>query len=102
MSASGNFPGMRSETSSTSGDSIHGTPVTDAASIHTSSNSPPRISSEKATTFSGGGPRPLRLVQENPDIKTAETTNKRASWIGWPFGKKEEPTPAFGGEPLRE
>lgn len=102
MSASGNFPGMRSETSSTSGDSIHGTPVTDAASIHTSSNSPPRASSEKATTFSGGGPRPLRLVQENKDIKSAETANKRASWIGWPFGKRDEPTPAFSGEPLRE
>ncbi|KAL8403567.1 hypothetical protein RB594_008723 [Gaeumannomyces avenae] len=107
MSSSGNFPGMRSETSSTSGDSIlggtPGTAGTDVASIYTSSQSPPRASSEKATTFSGGGPRPLRLVQENPDIKSAETANKRASWIGWAFSKKDEPTtPAFTGEPLRE
>jgi hypothetical protein len=81
----GNFPG---ETSSTSGDSGDvSTPP---------SNSPPRA--EKATTFAGNKPRPLRLVQENPDQRKAsdeETKNKRASWMGWAqsaFTKKEEST----------
>jgi hypothetical protein len=79
----GNFPG---ETSSTSGDSGEvSTPP---------SNSPPRP--EKATTFAGNKPRPLRLVQENPDqrkVSDDETRNKRASWMGWAssaFGKKDE------------
>ncbi|KAG0652312.1 hypothetical protein D0Z07_1208 [Hyphodiscus hymeniophilus] len=80
----GNFPG---ETSSTSGDSGEvSTPP---------SNSPPRP--EKATTFAGNKPRPLRLVQENPESGgrkvSDETTNKRASWMGWAssaFGKKDE------------
>lgn len=81
----GNFPG---ETSSTSGDSGEvSTPP---------SNSPPRP--EKATTFAGNKPRPLRLVQENPEsggrkVSDDETRNKRASWMGWAssaFGKKDE------------
>ena len=80
----GNFPG---ETSSMSGDSGEvSTPP---------SNSPPRP--EKATTFAGNKPRPLRLVQENPESGgrkvSDETSNKRASWMGWAssaFGKKEE------------
>jgi hypothetical protein len=78
--SSGNFPGMRSETSSISGDSGEiSTPP---------SQSPPRSHSDKQTTFVGGKPRPLRLVQENPD---AVKENKRASWIsGWSWGKKEE------------
>lgn len=81
----GNFPG---ETSSTSGDSGEVTTPP--------SNSPPRP--EKATTFAGNKPRPLRLVQENPEsggrkVSDDETRNKRASWMGWAssaFGKKEE------------
>ena len=80
-----NFPG---EASSTSGDS---------GEVNTPpSNSPPR--SEKATTFAGNKPRPLRLVQENPEsggrkISDDESKNKRASWMGWAssaFGKKDE------------
>lgn len=76
--SSGNFPGMRSETSSVSGDS---------AGDNTSNSSPPRTLSsghshfEKPSTFAGNKPRPLRLVQENSDLKAAE--NKRASWFGW-------------------
>lgn len=79
----GNFPG---ETSSTSGDSGEVTTPP--------SNSPPRP--EKATTFAGNKPRPLRLVQEHPDqrkVSDDETRNKRASWMGWAssaFGKKDE------------
>lgn len=82
--SSGNFPGMRSETSSLSENSGEiSTPP---------SQSPPRSHSDKQTTFSGGKPRPLRLVQENQD---AVKDNKRASWYtGWSWGKKEE-----GGQP---
>lgn len=80
----GNFPGMRSETSSLSGESGEiSTPP---------SQSPPRSHHEKGTTFSGGNkPRPLRLVQENADSK--QENNKRSSWMGWAsgWGKKEEP-----------
>jgi hypothetical protein len=94
----GNFPGMRSETSSVSGDS---------AGDNTSNSSPPRTLSsghshyEKPSTFAGNKPRPLRLVQEAADQKAAE--NKRASWFGWAAapgawgGKKGE-----DGEPIRE
>lgn len=82
-SSSGNFPGMRSETSSVSGESVGdlSTPP---------SQSPPRSHSDKGTTFAGGKPRPLRLVQENnPDATSKE--NKRSSWIsGWGnWGKKD-------------
>ena len=78
-SSSGNFPGMRSETSSLSENSGElSTPP---------SQSPPRSHSDKQTTFAGGKPRPLRLVQENPDVAK---DNKRTSWIGgWTWGKKE-------------
>ncbi|KAF6839592.1 m serotype [Colletotrichum plurivorum] len=83
----GNFPGMRSETSSMSGDSGELTTPP--------SQSPPRSHHEKQTTFAGGNkPRPLRLVQENSDNKQE---NKRSSWMGWAsgWGKKEEaPAPA--------
>ena len=78
---SGNFPGMRSETSSMSGDS--------GGDIVTPPNqSPPRGHGEKATTFTGNKPRPLRLLQEQEPPKE----NKRASWINWGgwAGKKDE------------
>jgi len=82
---SGNFPGMRSETSSVSGDS--GDVTTPP------SQSPPRHghAHDKATTFAGNKPRPLRLVQENPD--SVKSDNKRASWINWAssaWNKKDE------------
>jgi len=89
----GNFPGMRSESSSISGDSGEvSTPPRD---------SPPRA--EKATTFAGNKPRPLRLVQdqaENRRVGGDEDKSKRASWIGWAFGKKDE-TPGME-EPIQE
>ncbi|CAI4215099.1 unnamed protein product [Parascedosporium putredinis] len=82
--SSGNFPGMRSETSSVSGDS---------GDITTPpSQSPPRHGAgDKATTFGGNKPRPLRLLQEQESAKS-DTANKRASWMGWAagWGKKEE------------
>lgn len=87
--SSGNFPGMRSETSSVSGDS-----AADGTTATSASQSPPRtISSiaEKSTTLAGNKPRPLRLVQENNEKERAE--NKRASWIGWAssaWAKKDE------------
>lgn len=83
-SSTGNFPGMRSETSSISGESADLTTPP--------SQSPPRSVHEKKTTFVGGTPRPLRLVQENADaVKDKE--NKRASWYtGWAgWGKKDDP-----------
>ncbi|PMB67354.1 hypothetical protein BM221_007018 [Beauveria bassiana] len=85
-SSTGNFPGMRSETSSISGESADLTTPP--------SQSPPRSINEKKTTFVGGTPRPLRLVQENADaVKDKE--NKRQSWYtgmtGWGgWAKKEE------------
>ncbi|KAI1812599.1 hypothetical protein GGS20DRAFT_557035 [Poronia punctata] len=95
--SAGNFPGMRSETSSVSGDS---------ASVEGATSSPPRApsghasttGSEKATTFAGNKPRPLRLVQENAPEKPE---NKRASWMGWAssaWTKKEDHV----AEPIRE
>jgi hypothetical protein len=80
----GNFPGVKSETSSLSGDS---------GDVTTPGNSPPRA--EKTTTFAGNKPRPLRLVQDHPEngrrVSTSEDMqSKRASWMGWAFGKKEE------------
>ena len=78
---SGNFPGMRSDTSSISGDS---------GDVNTPpSVSPPR-NHEKTTTFAGNKPRPLRLVQDRSKAGTAEeAANKRASWMGW-FGGKTD------------
>jgi hypothetical protein len=79
----GNFPGMRSDSSSISGDSGEvSTPPRD---------SPPRT--EKATTFAGNKPRPLRLVQDHPENRRTsgeDNSNKRASWMGWAFGKKDD------------
>lgn len=87
--SSGNFPGMKSETSSVSGESGE-------MSTPPSGNSPPRSSRgsmpeshhppEKMITFAGNKPRPLRLVQENNDA--IKTENKRASWFGWMSAKK--------------
>ncbi|PQE04743.1 M serotype protein [Rutstroemia sp. NJR-2017a BBW] len=76
-----NFSGLRSETSSLSGDSGEvSTPP---------GNSPPR---EKTTTFAGNKPRPLRLVQDKEEED--KTKAKRGSWMGWAFGgvqaKKDE------------
>lgn len=87
--SSGNFPGMRSESSSISGES---------GDVSTPGNSPPRI--EKATTFAGNKPRPLRLVQENGG-KGSEEVNKRSSWMGWAFGKKDD-VAAPSEETIRE
>lgn len=90
--SAGNFPGMRSETSSVSGDSAaDGTTGT----MTSASQSPPRtvgssIAGEKNTTMTGNKPRPLRLVQENNEKEREQ--NKRASWLGWAQGawtKKE-------------
>lgn len=89
LSSSGNFPGMRSETSSTSGESVAGT----SGDVTTPpSQSPPRNTGgsgggDKATTLAGNKPRPLRLVQENAGPDTA---NKRASWVAWAFGAKKD------------
>ncbi|KAK2065228.1 hypothetical protein LY76DRAFT_500022 [Colletotrichum caudatum] len=90
----GNFPGMRSDTSSTSGDS------NDLATPP--SQSPPRSHHEKQTTFAGNKPRPLRLVQENNETK--QENNKRSSWIGWAsgWGKKDESPPAASNEAIPE
>ncbi|PFH56396.1 hypothetical protein XA68_16557 [Ophiocordyceps unilateralis] len=83
--ASGNFPGMRSETSSLSG--------TESGGVSTPpSHSPPRSHSDKQTTFAGGKPRPLLLVQEKADVTPA--ANKRSSWLpgwtGWAGVKKDD------------
>ncbi|KAI1136142.1 hypothetical protein F5Y05DRAFT_391654 [Hypoxylon sp. FL0543] len=90
--SAGNFPGMRSETSSVSGDSAaDGTTGTTTSA----SQSPPRTVGSgggmEKTTMAGNKPRPLRLVQENHEKERAE--NKRASWIGWAqsaWSKKED------------
>lgn len=92
VATSGNFPGMRSETSSLSGES--------GDMSTASSQSPPRSHTDRHTTsFAGGKPRPLRLVQENQD---AVKENKRSSWYS-PFtwgAKKEEPqVPSSGPIP---
>lgn len=84
--SSGNFPGMRSETSSLSGDSGEMTTPP--------SQSPPRSHSDKHKTFAGGKPRPLRLVQEKENADAVAKENKRASWYtGWSWGKKDESQP---------
>ncbi|UKZ75194.1 hypothetical protein TrVFT333_002870 [Trichoderma virens FT-333] len=82
----GNFPGTRGERSETS--SLSG----ESGEISTPpSQSPPRSHSDKQTTFTGSKPRPLRLVQENPDAVKDNNANKRASWIsGWTWGGKKD------------
>ncbi|KHN96624.1 uncharacterized protein MAM_05567 [Metarhizium album ARSEF 1941] len=92
QASSGNFPGMRSETSSISGESG------DMSTSTPPSQSPPRSHSDKQTTFAGGKPRPLRLVQEHPD---AVKDNKRTSWYtGWGWGGKKDE--AHAGAPIPE
>lgn len=89
-SVAGNFPGEkkgeRSETSSLSSMGEVTTPP---------STSPPRSEKEtnQKTTFAGGKPRPLRLVQENSEKKDEDAAGKRASWFGWAIGKKDESIP---------
>ncbi|RKF61932.1 putative m serotype protein [Erysiphe neolycopersici] len=86
-SVSGNFPGTISESSSNS---------SEAGDFSThSNNSPPRL--EKATTFAGNKPRPLRLLQESGQSEATRRAEeaaaklaKRSSWMGWAFGKKED------------
>ncbi|APA11948.1 hypothetical protein sscle_08g067180 [Sclerotinia sclerotiorum 1980 UF-70] len=78
----GNFSGLRSETSSISGDSGE-------VSTPPSTYSPPR---KEARKFAGNKPKPLQLVQ---DKEEEEKKAKRGSWMGWAFGgaaaqKKEE------------
>ncbi|KAK5992361.1 hypothetical protein PT974_05765 [Cladobotryum mycophilum] len=78
--ASGNFPGMRSETSSLSSNSGEITTPP--------SQSPPRSHSDKQKTFTGK-PRPLRLVEENQEA--VKEANKRMSWMsGWSWGGKKD------------
>ncbi|KAJ6440307.1 M protein, serotype 2.1 precursor [Purpureocillium lavendulum] len=95
--SSGNFPGMRSETSSLSGDSNNNDNVSTPPS-----QSPPRSHSDKGTTFSGGKPRPLRLVQENQDVVK---DNKRSSWYSgwsWNAAKKDDTVQAPAGSTIPE
>ncbi|EKJ76153.1 hypothetical protein FPSE_03628 [Fusarium pseudograminearum CS3096] len=95
VATSGNFPGMRSETSSLSGESGELSMSTPP------SQSPPRAHSDRHTTsFAGGKPRPLRLVQENPD---AVKENKRASWYSpFTWGAKKEEQQVPSGNPIPE
>ncbi|AEO63616.1 570310b0-960a-46d9-8bf1-304d559a776d [Thermothielavioides terrestris] len=90
--SAGNFPGMKSETSSTSGDSVSagggsggGGAGGETASTSSPGQSPPRPHhSEKSTTLAGNKPRPLRLVQENAEAAApAPAASKRQSWVGW-------------------
>ncbi|KAJ4022399.1 hypothetical protein NW752_000396 [Fusarium irregulare] len=95
VATSGNFPGMRSETSSLSGDSGELSMSTPP------SQSPPRNHSDRHTTsFAGGKPRPLRLVQENQD---AVKENKRSSWYSpFTWGAKKEEQQVPSGNPIPE
>lgn len=95
VATSGNFPGMRSETSSLSGESGELSMSTPP------SQSPPRPHSDRHTTsFAGGKPRPLRLVQENPD---AVKENKRSSWYSpFTWGAKKEDQQVPSGNPIPE
>lgn len=94
-----NFPGMRSETSSVSGDSVSlstttgGGTTADGLNTPPSQASPPRsVHHHEKSTFAGNKPRPLRLVQENADAQAAQAAaNRRQSWVGWA-------TSAFGGK----
>lgn len=82
---SGNFPGVRSETPSESGD------VNTPPSV-----SPPRTH-DKAHTFAGNKPRPLRLVQDRSKVGPEDAANKRASWMtGWFGGKNDVAVSAAG------
>ncbi|KAI1161174.1 hypothetical protein F5B18DRAFT_674825 [Nemania serpens] len=96
--SAGNFPGMRSETSSVSGDSASVGEGTTSSPPRAGSGHASVAGSEKATTLAGNKPRPLRLVQENAPERVE---NKRASWMGWAssaWAKKED----HMGESIRE
>lgn len=95
VATSGNFPGMRSETSSLSGESGELSMSTPP------SQSPPRTHNDRHTTsFAGGKPRPLRLVQENQE---AVKENKRASWYSpFTWGAKKEDQQVPSGNPIPE
>ncbi|KAK8053679.1 M protein- serotype 2.1 precursor [Apiospora saccharicola] len=92
----GNFPGMRSETSSVSGESAGG----DASNTSVSQSPPRTIGSGHSegkgshATFAGNKPRPLRLVQENAPPPEA---NKRASWFGWAQSALQNRAASEGG-----
>ncbi|KAL2178158.1 uncharacterized protein P884DRAFT_133497 [Thermothelomyces heterothallicus CBS 202.75] len=106
----GNFPGMKSETSSTSGDSASVSTTgagADGVSTPPSQASPPRSTHhhEKTTTFAGNKPRPLRLVQEKAEATAS--ANRRQSWVGWAasafVGKKDDSGSSNGvGEAIKE
>ena len=86
----GNFPGMRSETSSVSGDSSSQMTGDKDTVSSTPNQSPPRERKVTQRFDAGNKPRPLRLVQENNEAQAA--ANKRQSWIGnWFAGKKDDP-----------
>ncbi|KAH7480698.1 Uncharacterized protein HZ326_17688 [Fusarium oxysporum f. sp. albedinis] len=95
VATSGNFPGMRSETSSLSGESGELSMSTPP------SQSPPRSHNDRHTTsFAGGKPRPLRLVQENQE---AVKDNKRSSWYSpFTWGAKKEEQQVPSGNPIPE
>ncbi|KAF4443117.1 m serotype [Fusarium austroafricanum] len=95
VATSGNFPGVRSETSSLSGESGELSMSTPP------SHSPPRSHTDRHTTsFAGGKPRPLRLVQENPD---AVKENKRSTWYSpFTWGAKKEEQQVPSGNPIPE
>ncbi|KUI60598.1 hypothetical protein VP1G_07782 [Cytospora mali] len=89
----GNFPGIRSETSSVSGDSSSMMTADKDTVNSTPNQSPPRERKVTQRFDAGNKPRPLRLVQENNEAQAA--ANKRQSWIGGWFsgtGKKDEVT----------
>lgn len=91
----GNFPGVKSETSSISGDSGE-------VSTPPSTYSPPR---KEARKFAGNKPKPLQLVQDKEEED--KTKAKRASWMGWAFGgaaaqKKEDGVGAGTGVPTED
>ncbi|AEO57091.1 hypothetical protein MYCTH_2302870 [Thermothelomyces thermophilus ATCC 42464] len=107
----GNFPGMKSETSSTSGDSASVSTTgagADGVSTPPSQASPPRSTHhhEKTTTFAGNKPRPLRLVQEKAEATANANANRRQSWVGWAasafVGKKDDSGSSGVGEAIKE
>lgn len=95
VATSGNFPGMKSETSSMISSGAESSHDTVSAASPTLTGSPPRSRDHKKMTFDGNKPRPLRLVQENNEIQQ----NKRSSWFGWMSTKKDESHPS---DPIRE
>ncbi|KAK7744532.1 hypothetical protein SLS53_003417 [Cytospora paraplurivora] len=80
----GNFSGMRSETSSVSGDSSSLMTADKDTISSTPNHSPPREKRVTQRFDAGNKPRPLRLVQEKDEAQAA--ANKRQSWIGGWFG----------------